>query len=192
MTYIQPTSTLAVPNGLTLTQFLQTVLVGISGLPGPLVRPKWQIEPPKQPDLAVDWLAFGINATLPDANLWIDTDSDGTTNTQRHEVIEIGVSIYGPEADETYGLLRDGFQIPQNLEALGQANMGFVEIGPGRKIPDLVHERFINRVEASIFLRREIQRVYPIVSLLSASGTIHTVLGNETYLLDWETQTEDT
>ncbi len=192
MSYVLPSSTVALPSGLTLTQFLQTVFVGISGLPGNFVRPNWQIEPPKQPDIDVNWMAFGINVASPDANAYVAIDEDQNGISQRHEILDIGCSIYGPEALETYGLLRDGFQIPQNLEALNLANMGFIEVGPGQKIPDLVNGRWFNRVQTNIFIRREIQRVYAIPTLISAHGSIHTILGGEDYLLDWDTQNVET
>ncbi len=185
--YKLPTFTEPIPGGLTLTQFIQTVMVGISGLPGTLVRPMWQPEPPKQPDLSVNWMAMGISVAVPDANSYVDVNSDGATVSQRHETLEVQCSIYGPAALETYGLIRDGFQIQPNLDGLRSANMGFVEVGPARRVPDLVNERFIDRVQTSVFLRREIQRIYPILTLVSAHGVIHTVLGNEEYLLDWVT-----
>ena len=183
--YVRPSFTTPPPNGLTLTQFIQTVFVGISGLSGNLVRPKWQIEPPKQPDLSVNWMALGITVSTPDANSYVGVDEDGKTVSQRHETLEVQCDIYGPDAQEIAGLIRDGFQIPPNLEALTAANMGFVEVGPARHIPDLVNERFINRVAMSTFLRREVQRVYPILTILSATGTIHSVTGSEEYLLPW-------
>lgn len=186
--YVLPSSTTPIPGGLTLTQFIQTVMVGVSGLSGPLVRPKWQVEPPKQPDITVNWMAMGIDVSTPDANSWLGLDNSGALNTQRHEGLEVGCSIYGPDAMEIAGLIRDGFQIPNNLEALRSANMGFTEVSPARHIPDFVNERFVNRVQMSVFLRREIQRIYPIVSVTSAVGTIHTVIGNEQYLLDWAVQ----
>lgn len=185
--YIQPSSTVPIPNNLSLTQFIQTVLVGVSGLSGPMVRPKWQPEPPKQPDINVDWMAMGISVASPDANSYVGVDDTGATGTQRHETLEITCDIYGPNGLEIGGLVRDGFQIPNNLSALRYANMGFVEVSPMRQIPDLINERFINRVAMSVFLRREIQRTYPILTILSASGTIHTVLGNEEYLLNFGT-----
>ncbi len=187
--YLLPTSTEGpLPRGLTLTQFIQTVVVGISGLPGPMVRPMWQPEPPKQPDLSINWMGMGITIAAPDANsyVWVDANQAGVS--QRHEALEVQCSIYGPDALDVYGLLRDGFQIPQNRDALFHANMGFTEISLARHIPDLVNERFINRVQTSFFLRREIQRTYSIPTIVSASGMIHTVIGNEDYLLDWETQ----
>lgn len=186
--YILPTASDTPPFGLSLIQFIQTVIVGISGLPGPLVRPKWQVAPPKSPDLSVNWIALGIDASVPDANSYVDAYPDSTIVSQRHETLEVGLSIYGPDAQDISGLLRDGFQIQTNLEALRIANMGFVEISPARHIPDLVNERFIDRIVMSVFLRREIQRVYPIPTLLSAAGGIHTVIGDEEYLLEWSTQ----
>ncbi len=184
---MRPTSTQKLPGSLTLNQFLQTVLVGISGLDGPLVRPSWQVAPPKQPDILVNWLAFGINRNLPDANAYVGTDAAGNTRTQRHEELEILCSFYGPDAYDTASLVRDGFQIQQNLEALRSANMGFKETTPALQMPDLINERFIQRIVMSIFLRREIQREYPILPILSANGVIHTVLGNEEYLMSWQT-----
>ncbi len=186
MTYVQPVNTTPLPRGLTLIQFIQTVMTGVSGLPGPLVRPLWQSEPPKQPDLSVNWMAMGIAKSRPDANSYQETDNDTLqTISQRHELLEVSVSIYGPDALETYGLIRDGLQIPNNLEALSSANMGFVEVTEGLHVPDKINERFINRITASVFFRRKVQRIYPILTIISSTGSIHTVLGTEPYLLNW-------
>lgn len=184
--YIKPTSTVPIPGKLSFNQFIQTVLVGISGLSGFMVRPDWQAEPPKHPDILTNWIAFGLNSAAPDANLWIGVDEDDVTNTQRNQTLEVALSIYGPDFYETYGLLQDGFQIPNNLEGLRSANIGFVEITPAIVAPDLINERWVKRITTSIILRRGIQRVYPILTLLSANGSIHTVVGNEEYLVPWE------
>lgn len=133
---------------------------------------------------------MGVDVASPDANSYVDSDADGNTVSQRHENLDVSCAIYGPDALEIYGLIRDGLQIQTNLEALRFANMGFVEVAPARHLPDLVNERWYNRVVTNVFFRREIQRRYPIVTILSASGTIHTVTGGEEYLLDWETQGE--
>lgn len=189
MTYLTPTYTEPLPDGLTLTQFIQTVLVGLTNIDGTLVRPEWQPAPPKQPDINVNWLAFGVANLTPDAYSYVAT-GDTPTNiySQRQETFEVTLSIYGLHALETYGLLRDGFQIPQNLQALFSANIGFTEITGAFRVPELVNERFINRVTTSIFFRREIQRLYGgALTLTSASGTIHTFFGDEPYLLNWGT-----
>lgn len=189
--YLQPSATSGLPDGLTLNQFIQTVLVGISDLPGNLVRPYWQVAPPKNPDLSVNWLAFGVAVTSPDIYSYVEIDEAGVTHTQRQQLLEVQCSLYGPDAMELASLIQDGFQITQNLEALRLADMGFVETGPANHIPDLVNERFINRIQMSVFLRREIRRTYPILSLLSANGKIHTELDLGEYLIDWEAQTRE-
>lgn len=189
--YILPSHTDQPPRNLTLTQFIQTVLVGLTGLSGTLVRPKWQPSPPKQPDIAENWLAFGIASSNPTANSFVGMDAAGVMNTQRQETLEIACSFYGPEALEFYTLVRDGLQIQQNLDALRAARMGYTDISQALHLPDLVNERFFNRYETTIQLQREIQRRYPIVSILSATGTIHTVLGDEEYLLEWQTPEEE-
>ncbi len=191
MTYIVPTSSTPFPGGLTLTQFIQTVLVGVSGITGSLVRPKWQIAPPKQPDIDQNWVAFSVAVATPDANAYLGVAENGTNVFQRHELLEVACSLYGPDAIDTAGLIRDGFQIPQNLDGLRSANMGFVEVTPARHVPDLINERWVNRMEFSVMLRRQVQRVYPIVTLVAASGRVHSVLGGAEYLLAWETQPID-
>lgn len=184
--YLSPITPSQFPKELNLVQFIQTVLVGISGIDGTLIRPKWQIAPPKNPDLNVNWLAFGISISTPDANAYVGMNNINQTIMQRHDGLEISLTIYGPDALDIALIIRDGFQIQQNLDALRFAKMGFTEVGNPMHIPDLVNERWINRYEMSIFLRREIQRTYPILPLVGAHGTIHTVLGNEQYLLDWK------
>lgn len=185
--YVQPISPQSqFPKGLSLRQFIQTVLVGISNIPGPLVRPKWQPEPPKQPDININWMAFGIEVAAPDANAYIASTPEDQTTTQRNETLQISLSIYGPDSIDTYGLLRDGFQIEANRYALFNANMGFVEITPARQVPDLVNQRWIDRVETSIILRRAIQRIYGVTTITSANGIIYVPDITEDYQLPWE------
>jgi hypothetical protein len=173
--YLLPGSPPVLQGTLTLSQFIQTVLVGVSGLSGEFVRPNWQPAPPKQPDLSVNWLAFGIESSTPAANSFVGIDPTGQTEnvySQRHETLEVQCSFYGPASYDLMTIVRDGFQVQQNLASLTAAKMGFTEIGPATHIPDLVNERWIDRWQASIFLQRMIQRTYPILTFLSVSGTI--------------------
>lgn len=186
--YLQPAAQPLYPGNLSFKDFLQTVFKGISGLPGDLVRPKWQPNPPKQPDLSVNWLAFALVDDTADANAYVALDQDGNNNTQRHEDIEVQCSFYGPDAFDIGTTTRDGFQIQPNLDALTLAKMGFVSATKLTRVPDLVNERWIERYEMSVFLRRQVIRVYPILSFLSVSGTIHSVVSGNTKDIAFQTQ----
>lgn len=163
------------PVGLSLVDFIQRVLVGISGFDGTLVRPDWQPEQPKEPDISINWLAFGIRSVAPDANAYEGFESDGVTPyLQRNELLQVSLSVYGPQAYENMGLIRDSFQLTQNLASLKKANMGFAYDDVAQHVPDLVGQRWFNRYLQNIFLRRQIVRTYPILDFISASGVIHT------------------
>jgi len=177
--YLVPSSSQGLPGSLTLTQFIQTVLVGITGFDGTLVRPKWQVAPPKQPDVGTDWLAFGIQMTDPDQFAYWGMDESASTIFLRQESIEIQCAFYGPNSQENISSFRDGFQIQQNLEALRLANMGYLKCTSAIRGPDLVNERWIDRYEMSIFLTRQVQRTYPILSFVSAGGMLHTVVDGD-------------
>lgn len=185
--YLIPTSSQGLPGDLTLNQFIQTVLVGISGLPGQFVRPSWQKKPPAQPDIDVNWIAYGINITTPDANAYVAINNDGNTELQRQELLEIKCSFYGAAAYEISTEVRDGFQIQQNLDALRTANMGFAWCDNAVQLPDLVNESWVQRIDMGVFLRRQRQRIYPILEILSAKGTVQTTLGSDPYSLPWDT-----
>lgn len=280
--YLLPANQFPLPANLSFKQFLQQVFVGLSGLPGNLVFPRWQVAPPKQPDLYTNWMSIGVTSIKPDANgytgvlastqaqgtieilcnpqpldtltlngiaitfvsvlttgnqvligttailtttnlqaflsqssissltvaayvqdsnvititysvsgagnsytlakspsraIWLSgaTLSGGGTQvnqTQRHEELEIGCSFYGPNSAEYCDVVRDGFQVQQNLEGLRSVNMGFVGTDPAMQVPDLVNERWVDRFEMVVHLRREILRTYPILTLVSVSGSI--------------------
>jgi hypothetical protein len=171
--YILPSSTVNPPKQLTLTQFIQSILVGLTKIDGTLVRPKWQVAPPKQPDIGTNWIAFGIVDDTPDANGYVGETSDQQFEYQRQTQLNVGVSVYGPDAQDIAGVIRDGFQVPQNLANLTAALMGFVETGRINHLPDLIHERWVERVEFTITLRRQIQRTYPVMTFVSVSGTVY-------------------
>jgi hypothetical protein len=170
--YLLPTHSSPYPGGLTFKQFLQSMFVGLSGLPCDLVRGKWQPNPPKDPDIYVNWLALGLGDNAPDANAYVGVNSEGGNVFYRHEELEILCTFWGPEADEISSITRDGFQISQNRDALNSANMGFKGTSPAHRVPDLVNERWVDRYEMSVFLRRERIRAYPILTFVSASGNI--------------------
>lgn len=160
------------PTQLSFKEFLQTVMVGVSGLPGSLVRPKWQLNPPKQPDVCVDWMAFGISEDVSDTFAYTALDSDGDYQLMRMEELTVQCSFYGPNSYEVCKILRDGFQLGQNREALSEALMTFAYSDRMVQVPDLVNERWVDRWEMAVYLRREILRTYPVLNFVSGAGIV--------------------
>lgn len=183
--YLLPAPQGSLPGGLTFSQFLQQVFVGISGLDGTLVRPRWQPKPLKSPDLDVNWMAFAVVDNDADAHAFSGVNPDGSNYTQRHEDLEVQCAFYGTDAMRYATQVRDGFQVQQNLDVLRSASMGFVRTGKAISVPDLIDEIWRNRVEMSVFLRREVLRSYPILTMVSASGTIESIVSGNLKTLAW-------
>lgn len=176
--YMQPNPQFpAAPGGAqTFLDFLQNVFTGISGLPGSMVRPSWQQQPPKEPVITDNWLSIGIINDKADANAYVGMLPNGVNPpinvTKRDEELTVRARFYGPQAYEYMGLTRDGFEIPMNLIALTQASMGFVEATEGVRVPDLVGEQWQDTWISNFVLRRQILRAYPILTFLSVSVSL--------------------
>lgn len=179
--YLLPT-TLPLPGGLTLLQFLQQVIVNLTGLPSTMVRPKWQAEPPKEPpEPTINWCAFGIIESDPDANAYIEGDAN-ESSFQRHENLQLICSFYGPSSNENAALLRDSFQISQNRDVLSQGNIGFTTVGRSTFVPEFINNRWFPRTDIDVFLLRRVIRTVAIVPFESAKGIIET----ETIVIPWK------
>lgn len=185
--YLSPTTQL-LPGGLTLVQYLQAVIVGITSLPGDLVRPGWQANPPKRPDISVNWCSFSVMVMSPDANAYVEEKADGSgQKMQRHEVIQLVCRFYGPLCQDFAGVLRDGLQLSQNRDSLSAGNMGFQGTSETVFVPELLNERFFQRCDITVFLTRQINRDYQVLSFESAGGEIEALKDNdETEEITWE------
>ena len=160
-------------------RLIQQVIVGITGLAGELVRPRWQPKPPPQPPAEADWAAFGIDGITADTNPSVVHDPNGNGGAgvdilTRDEVAAILVSFYGPNAHGCATTLRDGFGIHQNLETLFHAECGLVRVGAIQPAGDIVNQQIIRRVDFRVWLRRRVKRVYAVRNVLSAEGVIAT------------------
>ena len=116
--YLVPSLSNDTPGGLTLTQFIQLMIVGVSGFADPtLVRPRWQMDEPKQPDVTVDWIAYGISTTKADAYASVFQNGDGTSSLNRQEQLAIQVAFYGPNALDNYSIFRDSLHNGASLRS---------------------------------------------------------------------------
>ncbi|MDH0287680.1 hypothetical protein N7414_01025 [Pseudomonas sp. GD04087] len=159
-----------------LEDILQPMVVGITGLPGKMVRPRWQPGNPKQPEPNTNWCAIGVMHTKQDANPAIEHDGtgDGADQYQRHQDVILLATFYGPNAQAYGQLLSDGMYVPQNGEALRALNMAFVEAGELIAAPDLINQQWVRRYDLRIRLRRKIERTYPVLNILSADTPVIT------------------
>jgi hypothetical protein len=180
--YLLPSGTPPL-EGQALLDFLQAVIVGITGLDGTMVRPYWASEPPNIPDAGTAWCAFKIGARPSDKFPYvrhnpIDADGQGSDTLQRHEALHILASFYdlgsGGLADGLAAQLRDGLSIPQNREVLTVNNMGLAYTGELVAVPVIVKTRWLYRVDLEVVIRRQIDRTYPVRNVLSAQTTFVT------------------
>lgn len=172
--YLAPAGSPATSEDADLEDVLQPMVVGISGLSGPMVRPRWQEKPPKQPEPDVNWCAIGVHNTKTVANPAIDHDGsdDGHDQYQMHEELEVLCSFYGPQAQAYASILRDGIFIPQNSEAVKALRMAFYGASDIRPVPELVNQQWVRRYDLFIYMRRQVVRAYPVLNILSADPEI--------------------
>lgn len=182
--YLAPTSPPPATDD-ALDDQLQAAVVGITGLDGTLVRPRWQPTPPKQPAAGTNWCAIGVTDVTADTYAWIGhhPDGDGYDEMQRHVTFDVLASFYGPAGQSYAGLLRDGLQIAQNREALYLQGIAFVEASRIIAAPALINEQWVRKYDLTVTLRTQITRTYAVLSLLEASGSISTQNSTQS----WET-----
>lgn len=188
--YLAPAVNPAPLEGQALLRFFQQIIVGITGLPGNMVRPYWQQEPPSIPDAGDAWIAFKITRRPSDEFPFVGTYTYDATQSyylQRHEQLDILATFYdigstglnnsGGTADYYAALLRDGLLIPQNREPLFLVGMGLVKTGDLVTVPELFKSRWQYRVDLEFSVRRQIDRIYPVQTIVSATGDIYTDTG---------------
>ena len=181
--YLVPSSSPAPLEGNALVDFVQSWVVGVTGMSGKNVRPRWQPEPPNIPQEDVSWAALGVvrrEIQTFTFEKFIPTQDGGYGQVINHEIMHFLVSFYGPDADRNSQVLREGMYLSQNREILSLNNMGLVACGEIVTLPELLKEKWLYRVDLPFSIRRQIVRDYPVLNILS--GDIR--LDNEHYITD--------
>lgn len=157
-----------------LRVFLQGLIVGMTGIAGSLVRPRWQPEPPSTPDYGIDWAAVGVTAKNPDrfAHVGHISSGEGQDQVYRNEILSVLVSFYGPNAERNADMMSLGFQVSQNRDQLQVNGYGLVEVENTTTIPELVNERWLMRVDLPFSLRRAQVATYNVLNLQGAQVDI--------------------
>jgi hypothetical protein len=172
--YLTPSSSAPTDDD-ALVDLLQTVIVGITGLSGMLVRPRWQPEPANLPDYGTNWASLGITERRSNAYPFVEHESpgNGTDTLVNNETFKLETSFYGPLASTNATYLRDGLAIAQNREQLYLAGISLLVVPTDIiALPSLLKERWLFRVDMPVWFVREIRRTYPVLNLLSAAGVV--------------------
>lgn len=177
-TFLQPSPTPAVPDDDDLMRLFQPTVSGVTGIPGNLVRPRWQPEPPNTPDFSTNWCAIGVTVTESDTFAFIQQVDDTHQLLERDQHLDVLMSFYGPGSGNLAGIFRDGIQIQQNRADLVSKGLKFQYVGNIRKLPALLKEKWVSRQDLTMRLSRRIRRVYAVNSI---TGLPDSFIDNELY-----------
>jgi len=163
-----------------LDDYFHEFLVGLSGIPGDLVRPRWQPEPPNQPNFTINWLAFGFPRITEDAFAYQGQGPDNpeTGLVQRDEVLTMLMSFYGPQGGQIGKQVSASIQLSQNRAYLRTQQISLIEVEDQIKLPALLKEKWVPRVDINVRFRRRAGWVFAIRSVESAQAG----LDNEIYI----------
>ena len=148
---------------------IQALVVGITGLAGNYVRPRWQALPPNQPPATTSWCAVGVTVEEPDDYPALG-QQDQQVQFQRHETLEVFASFYGPNAQSNAALWRDGLYIAQNLTQ-GQG-LYLLEVQRTITASEEIAAQIVPRYDVTARLRREVVRTYPSPSILISTTEV--------------------
>lgn len=191
--YLPPATSSPPLEGAALLDFVQAVLVGVSGLSGPMVRPSWLAVPSNIPDVGTAWCSFSILNRPSDTFAFVEHDPDGNAGEgvdklQRQEEVNVLARFYDLGstglADMYAARTRDGFAIPQNLEVLLANGWAFVSAGEPTPVPVLAAERWQYRVDLPLVFRRQIDRQYNILNIESAEVSVTAQSGTDTAIIN--------
>lgn len=180
--YLLPSDSPAPLEGAALVDFLQAWIVGVTGMPGEMVRPFWQPDVPNAPTAGTSWAAVGVTVRPSDDYPFLGMVGDSYT-MQRHETMALRCSFYDlgdtGEADKFCALLRDGAVVPQNRDYLRAAGMNLVNTETPVPVPVIVKMRWQYRVDMTVNVRREIQRVYVVPTIAGVRATLYAEAGRD-------------
>lgn len=180
----------APPYGETLEDLISATIKGILGWTtdqaNNYIRPRWQPEPPPQPDFTVDWVAFGISGTKKDWMPYASHDPNayedgGATTTEQDEELTLLISFYGPNSMANQSQWEDGIKVDQNRDLLDAQGIKWMGMDDAHQLPALLKEKWVKRIDQRIVFRRRVTRKYPILNVVSAEVRS---LDNEQYLTD--------
>ncbi len=150
----------AIPNDQLLEDILQGLIVGVTGLSGEWVRPRFQTEPLPIPKITQDWVAFAVQNQTPDDGPYFEQSENQTSI--RHERLEVFLSFYGPNGQMYANRLVNGLAIPQNMDQVFKHGIKFVEVGRVLTAPDKINEQYVHRFDVTAVFNRKTKQAHLI------------------------------
>ncbi|MDD3310954.1 hypothetical protein [Pseudodesulfovibrio sp.] len=162
-----------------LNDLVRAAIVGITGLDGRMVRPRWQPTPPPSPAQDANWCAVGITARqrLGEPAIVHDPSDDGADVVLTWHRLTYLASFYGPVADDLADRLEVGLGVEQNRADLRAGGLALSEVGDPVVAPELVNTTWVRRVDLELIFEREESRTYPVRNLAQAQAGIRADIG---------------
>ena len=190
--FLTPTATTLVEDD-DFDNILQGLVVGITGLPSYLVRPRWQIVPPASPSATTNWCAIGVMeetfepyeqsmhySITPSEASPPDPTGDGYTESWENVRVQVLVSFYGPNARGYGAAFIRGLKTPQNREYLYQYHAQIVSAPKTLMVmSEFDNEQWIQRRDCTLIINVRIASIWTIQNLLQAQATINTDDGGQ-------------
>ncbi len=154
----------AVIDDVDLDKVLQAAAAAITGLPGDLVRPRYQDNPPTRPERNVNWCAIAHMSQTPDDTPLLESvgEDPGQLQSTRHARLDVLASFYGPKGETYAEILKDGIWIPQNMEALQANEIYLQDTGAIVRASEKINQQWIQRYDFPLTFKRKIVRLYPV------------------------------
>jgi len=155
-----------------LAGILQAMITGVTGLPGNLVRPRWQPQPPTQPSVTTVWCAVGITSYTPYDYPAYTQDADDSGTLHRYERFDALATFYGPQSSFYAALLRDGIYIRQNFETLSAQGIKLRSVDETTHLGELINSQYVSRSDVPMSFVRFVERTYdsiPAIAQVSVS-----------------------
>jgi hypothetical protein len=168
-----------------LEAIVQTMVATLTGLPGNLVRPRWQPTPPTQPPVDVTWASIGVlrqevddfpQITHDGALTLAGSNGQGADRMQRHSTLTFLVTFYGPLAANCAARMRDALYIQQQMELSKPLKLR--EVRDLAVMPEIINNQWVSRVDLEVDFRLQIDRVYPVLNLEGADIVLNNDQGD--------------
>ncbi len=154
-----------------LEDALQEAARMICNVPGELVRPRYQPNPPHRPDPEKNWIALGVR-DCPASRVQHGHDSKGQDVVTTYSDLDVLFSFYGPRAFVLAMFLRDGLYIEQNRSALRRAGVSVVQVGEPSPAPELINGHYGQRWDMTVLVTYKTRQRYNVRNLLDAQVTV--------------------